>query len=719
MRSKFFAVLSLIVVASMVLTACATPTAAPTEQAAAPTAQTIIQTVVVEKQGESKTVVVTATPEPKKEVVFKSKDATTFTAMTFGDPETLFPALAYDTASGGVIFNTYDTLIFYKKESVKDLVPMLASELPTQANGGISADGLTYTFKVRKGVKFHSGEEMTVGDVAYSLQQGILAGGTSSPQWLFVEPILGSSASNDIADQITEEDMTKAGVKTDEGVVDNRENLAKIDAAKLEAVCTLVKDHIKADEAAGTVTVKLSQPWGPFLVTLAGSWGAIRQQKWSAANGAWDGDCKTWQKFYAPTSEEVGKVKVGSAENGTGPYKLDHWTPKEELVYVANDAYWMKDALWAGAPTGAPKIKKVVVKQVEEFSTRLAAFKAGDADVIAVGSAENWPQMESLVGETCDPVDPTKCTASKDIPNGAVRMMDNVKGASRTDAFFNFTVNTTGGNNFMGSGKLDGNGIPANFFQDVHVRKAFAYCFDMETYIADVQQGYGKQANNMMLFGEIGDSDQSPKYTYDVEKCTAEFKLSKWTEGPKDKDGNPTYKPDENGKISLWDTGFRLSAGFNTGNTSRQSVAQIFQAGLSAVNPKFVLEAVGLPWPTYLQTYRAGKLPFYVLGWQEDIPDPHNWTFTYAGAGGAFSSKQKMPKDMIAAFAPLIEKGVKESDPAKRAAIYAELNKLFFDNVPTILLSQGMGKHFEQRWVQGWYNNPIYPDYWYYSVSKK
>ena len=42
MRSKFFAVLSIIVMASMVLTACATP--APTEQAPAPTGETIMRT---------------------------------------------------------------------------------------------------------------------------------------------------------------------------------------------------------------------------------------------------------------------------------------------------------------------------------------------------------------------------------------------------------------------------------------------------------------------------------------------------------------------------------------------------------------------------------------------------------------------------------------------------------------------------------------------------
>jgi len=712
MRSKFFAMFTVVIMLSMVLTACQpAATAAP----AAATPQTIVQTVVVQQPGQN--VVVTATPAPAPVVSFKSKDPTTFTEYTFGDVDNLDPALLYDTFSAGVVFNTYDTLLMYKKDSINDLVPMLATEVPSQTNGGISADGMTYTFKIRTGVKFHNGDDLTPSAVAYSFAQGILSGGTISPQWLLSEPILGSTANNDVADQITADDMTKAKVNPDDGVVDNRENLSKIDPAALKAVCTLVTSKIVADDAAGTVTFKLAQPWGPFLSTLtSSSWGAIRDPKWVAANGGWDGSCDTWQKFYAPNAEEVNKTPLGTGENGTGPYILVSWTPKDSIVYKANDSYWMKDPLWDGAPVGAPKIKNVIIKEVDEFSTRLAAFKAGDADMASVGSAADWPQMETLVGETCDAAT-YACQPSATDPNNPVRVFDKTRGVARTDAFFNFKINVTGGNNFIGSGKLDGNGVPANFFADVNVRKGFAYCFDWETYIQDVEQGYGTQANDAMLIGMIGDSDTTPKYTFDEAKCTDAFKASKWKEGKDDK-GNPTYTPDPAGTISLWDTGFRFSIGFNTGNTARQSVAQIWQQNISAINPKFVVEVVGLPWPTYLSNYQAKKLPFFIIGWQEDIPDPHNWVFTYMGTGGAYSSKQGMPKDMQAQFSPLVQAGAKETDPAKRAAIYAQLNQLFFDNVPTVLLAEQLGKHFEQRWVHGWYNNPIYPDLWYYVLSK-
>jgi peptide/nickel transport system substrate-binding protein len=47
-------------------------------------------------------------------------------------------------------------------------IPMLASEVPTMQNGGISADGLTFTFKLRKDVKWQDGTPFTSKDVKFT-----------------------------------------------------------------------------------------------------------------------------------------------------------------------------------------------------------------------------------------------------------------------------------------------------------------------------------------------------------------------------------------------------------------------------------------------------------------------------------------------------------------------------------------------------------------------
>ena len=690
MRNKLFVLASLVIIASMVLTACATPTATTAPQPAQPGVTQIVQTSVVKETQIVKEVqVVTATPPaaaPAKE--FKSKDPTTYTHATFGDVDTLDPALDYETAGGEVVQNVYDTLIWYNKGDPNSFVPNLATEVPSLENGGISADGKSFTFKVRQGVKFHDGSDMTVDDVAYTFQRGILQGGSASPQWLLVEPILGVGLA-DIAELV------------DPALVDDPAGLAKADPAKLEAACKKVTDAIVADKAANTVTFKLAQPWGPLMATLANAWGSVQSKAWVIKGGGWDGDCKTWQNFYGKTSAELNATPLGSTAMGTGPYMLDHWTPTEEIVMKANENYWRTEPAWEGGPTGAPRIKTVIIKEVTEFSTRYAMLQAGDADSIAVGSQSDWGQMDQLVGETCDKV-VSAATCKPTDPNKPLRRVTGNVAVSRTDVFLNFKMNTEGGNNFIGSGKLDGNGIPPDFFSDEHVRKAFAYCFNYDTYFKDVMLSEGERSINVMLPGQIGYNDQDPYYTYDLKKCEEEFKASTW----KAADGK-----------SLWDTGFRMTATYNTGNTARQSVAQILGSEISAINPKFVVEVTGLPWPTFLANQRAKKLPLFISGWLEDISDPHNWVVPYTT--GTYGSRQSMPADLKKQFGDLASAAVVEVDPAKRAALYAPINKLFYDNIPTLFLYLAGTRRYEQRWVQDWLYNAIYTGQIFYNYAKQ
>jgi peptide/nickel transport system substrate-binding protein len=676
-RKKIF-VLGSIILGCLMLTACGTAATATPTQPAQPTATT------------AATAAPTAAPTntPSFSTGFKSKDPTTWVTLEFGNVDTLDSALAYDSASGEILQQVYDNLVNYKRESVTELVPQLATEVPSAANGGISADGMTYTFKIRSGVKFHNGDPLTPTDVAFTFVRGIMQGGSISPQWLLTEPVLGSTGNNDITDQL-DPDGSKS-------LIDNRDALKKEDPAALKALCEKVSSAITGDNAAGTVTFKLAQPWGPFLVTLAGFWGGIQDKAWIGANGGWNGDCATWQDFYAPTSDEQNAKAVGKQENGTGPYILKEWGD-QQITLVSNENYWLTTPLWEGGPSGAPKLKTVILKYIDEFATRFATFQAGDADSIIAGTPADWTQLDTLEGATCDTNGVCKID-SADKP--AVRYVKQAV-AARTDAFFNFKINTTGGNTFIGSGKLDGNGVPPDFFSDIHVRKAFAYCFDWDTYIKDVQQNEGTQATDVMLHGEIGDEADGAHYSYDPAKCADEFKASTW----KSADGK-----------SLWDVGFRLTIGYNTGNTARQTVAQIFQNDISQVNPKFKVEAQGLEWSNYLSAYQGKKLPFFIIGWQEDIPDPHNWTFTYTA--GSFGGKQGMPQDLKDAFAPIVTKGVHETDPVKRAAIYKEFNKLYYDNVPAVLLSQMGQRFYFQRWVNGYYTNPLTSLFYYYSLSK-
>ncbi|MBN1922503.1 MAG: ABC transporter substrate-binding protein, partial [Anaerolineae bacterium] len=575
-KKTWWALASVALIVSMLLTACG-PTMTP---------EKVVETVIVtvEKEGEVVEVVVTATPEPVKDVEFKSADPSTAVFVSIGENiDSLDPAWNYESDGDAVILNVYDQLVTYKGPSALEFVPALAT------GWTVSDDGMTYTFDIRKGVKFHNGADLTPEDVAYSLQRGVLQGGTSSPQWLFTEPFFGIGV-YDIAELV---DPSGA-------LDDDTEGLKAADPAALTAACETVTNIVTYDDAAGTVTIKLATPWGPFLATLAQSWGSILDKDWAIENGAWDGDCATWQNFYGVTSETS---PLGKIVNGTGAYKLDSWTPGEEKVLVRNAEWWRTEPTAEGLPA-QPAIDRIVLKGVSEWGTRYAMLQAGDADNVSV-PRDSITQVDPMVGEWCEYNLESADFDCEVLSEQPLRLFKGAPDVSRTDVFFTFDLNVEGGNPYVGSGQLDGNGIPPDFFNDIHIRKAFNYCFDFDAYINDALAGEAVQVSGPLIPGMIGYDVNGPMYNFDMDKCAEELQLA-W-------DGQ------------VWEKGFRLQVAYNTGNVTRQTVAQILQNNFASIDGKFRLEIIALPWPTYLAEFRNSRLPVAISGWIEDLHDPHNW----------------------------------------------------------------------------------------------
>jgi peptide/nickel transport system substrate-binding protein len=658
---KLYTYLSLLVVASFILAACA-PTAAPATDTEAPTGDTAEPGDEGSTGGE-----------------FTSSDPTTFVQVTIGDVDTLDPALSYDTASNTVIFNVYDTLVGRDGESTTDYVPMLATDW------SLSDDGLTYTFTIREGVTFHEGGELTASDVAFSFQRGLLQGGHASPQWLLAEPFFG----------IGLDDITCVLDDGDCATADDPEAVQATDPATLVAACEQVKSSIVADDATGTVTMTLAQAWGPFIATIAhgAGWGSIMDMEWVAENGGWDGSCDTWQNSYGIQSSDNPFTPIA---NGTGPFVLDHWTPGEEIVLVRNDNYW----------AGPANLETVVISIVNEFGTRFAMLQAGEADTAAV-SRQDSPQVDPFAGEVCiwnADADQYDCEIVSDEP---LRANIGRPGVQMDVLAFNFGL-VSEGNPYMGSGLLDGNGIPDNFFNDVHVRRGFAYAFDYETYINEVYLSEAVQPPTLAMPGMPGYDDDAPIFTFDLEAAAAEFMLADL-----DGDGIPAGEDEEG---DLWTLGFRMDVAYNQGNTARQILGELLADGLAQVNENFKVAVLGLPWPSYLASFRGLQLPAFTAGWLEDIHDPHNWYPTYTtGPYGYYSS---LPAELSDQFADINNRGVAESDPDARHAIYQEANQLYHDEAVGIPIVNATGHAFYQRWVDGLVLNPLFPGLYFHTIIK-
>ena len=125
---------------------------------------------------------------PPAEVAEEDKFGGIFNGRLASDPPNLDPAFVTDTTSSKVANNIFDGLVEFDEKL--NVVGAVAKDWD------ISEDGLEWTFNLRKGIKFHNGNEVKAEDVNFSFTR-ILDPETQSPRaWLF-ENVKGAEAFRD------------------------------------------------------------------------------------------------------------------------------------------------------------------------------------------------------------------------------------------------------------------------------------------------------------------------------------------------------------------------------------------------------------------------------------------------------------------------------------------------------------------------------------------
>lgn len=192
--------------------------------------------------------------------------------VTFNnDLTTLDPQIGYDWQNWSVIKSIFDGLMDYKPGTT-ELEPDLAESYT------VSDDGLTYTFKLRDGIKFHNGRPVTPADVKYSLERAVNPA-TQSPGGGYFDAIEGYA------------------------------ELAGGKATELSGI-RVVDDK--------TISFKLTRPAATFLHLMA-------------INFA----------FIVP-KEEVEKAGAdwGKKPVGTGAFKFVEWVPGQRITLERNKDYF-------------------------------------------------------------------------------------------------------------------------------------------------------------------------------------------------------------------------------------------------------------------------------------------------------------------------------------------------------------------------------------------
>jgi peptide/nickel transport system substrate-binding protein len=400
------------------------------------------------------------------------------------------------------------------------------------------------------------------------------------------------------------------------------------------------------------IVLQIPKPYSPLLTILA-TWAPSLSRQWAMSHGDWDGTQATWEEFNNPQKESS---YLFENVNGTGPFRLERWDKKNrEIVLARNEDYWK----------GPAKLRRVIIKTVTEFATRRLMLSAGDADTVSVERSQ-LSQVQGLSGvEIID-----------DLP--AIEMNPVI--------YFTFGVNPVGNPN-IGSGKLDGKGIPPDFFSDVDVRKGFAYALDYEVYIRDVYRGKGTQATGCIPKTLPGHDPDAPRYTHDLKKAEEHFKRA-W--------GG-----------TVWETGFHFTLTYNEGNIARQTLCQIMKVNVEKLNPKFKIDIRPIQWSTYLDASQNKMLPMYTLGWSADYPDAHNFVFPMLHSLGNYPDQQGYKNPEIDR---LIEQAIAETDLEKRKELYSEILALAYQDVPHLVILDRVMPRVQRTWVKGWYHNPVFPN---------
>lgn len=411
----------------------------------------------------------------------------------------------------------------------------------------------------------------------------------------------------------------------------------------------------------GAVVLRLAQPFAPLLAVLSGS-AQIVSKSYVKSLGGWDGTKAAWPRYWSPLKE---KAALYERENGTGPFKLLRWDREaKSLVMVRNDAYWRAPAALAAAR----------VLSIEQPRTRRQMLESGEIDVTQLNT-RSLPFFQNVPGAVLE--------------TGLTRLQaDDV-------IFFNQRVEPRD-NPWLGSGRLDGQGIPPDFFADADVRRGFASAFDYDGYIRDGFHGGAIRARGpiplALLTGRLPPAQSRP---YSLTEAAKALRAARGGE--------------------IWANGFLLPMAYPEGDSERLQACRTLQAGLKSVSDKFRVDCRGVPQTKLLAELGMRRLSAFVYRWILDYPDPHNAVEPILGSQGYFAGAigYSSPRADL-----LIAQALAEGDPAKRKALYLDLEALAAFDVPAIFTVETNGALARRKGVQNWTYHPMQPYGNLYEVTK-
>lgn len=236
---------------------------------------------------------------------------------------TIDPNRASWSGERSVIMQCFDGLLAFGHDL--SLTPMVAKEIPTTANKGISADGKTITIKLKTNVTWSDGKKVTAKDFEFSFKR-MLNPDLAAEYASFYFDIVGAEAYYSATDKT---DAEKTTLKNAVGV-------------------TATDDY--------TLKISLIDPLPTFLQLLA---------LWPCYPIRQDMVDKVGDKWAQPDA-------TGAMPNyiGNGPFILTEWVQQDHYTFVRNENYWGTK----------PYLTKITYKEITDANVALAGYKNNELD---------------------------------------------------------------------------------------------------------------------------------------------------------------------------------------------------------------------------------------------------------------------------------------------------------------------------------------------------
>jgi oligopeptide transport system substrate-binding protein len=257
-----------------------------------------------------------------------------------GENNSIDPNKASWTTERSIIIQCFDGLLTFNPDLT--LAPMVATVIPTPANGGISADGKTYTIKLRTDVTWSDGQKVTAKDFAFSMKR-------------IFDPDLASEYASFYFNIVGGEDYFSATSAT----------AAQKQTLHDAVGVTAIDDY--------TLQIKLTDALPTFTQLLA---------LWPSYTIREDMVTKYGDKWAQPDANGAMPYYIGN-----GPFILKEWVQQDHYTLVRNDKYWGKK----------PQLTQIIFKEITDPNTALAAYKNNELDQTGVPSGTEQATMADPV----------------------------------------------------------------------------------------------------------------------------------------------------------------------------------------------------------------------------------------------------------------------------------------------------------------------------------